>query len=171
MTVEVWRPIVGYEGYYEVSDQGRVRSVDRLVAGPYGDKPWRLRGKPMKQTPWSKKGYLAVKLTRQGQQKRWSVHRLVLTAFVGPCPEGMEACHNNHVKSDNRLANLRWDTASANILDQVSAGVHNQARKTRCPQGHTYDAKNTYVAKGGGRSCRLCARDRARAAKVAKRAA
>lgn len=169
---EEWRPIVGYEGYYEVSDHGRVRSVDRLVKGPHGDAVWRLQGRPMKQRPWSKKGYMCVKLTRENKDKRHAVHRLVLAAFVGPCPEGYEACHNNHVKHDNRLSNLRWDTKSANMQDNLRAGVHNQLRKAECPQGHAYDAANTYRRKSdGARCCRLCARDRARVKAAAKRAA
>lgn len=114
---------------------------------------------------------MGINLSRDGKARRFAVHRLVLDAFVGPCPEGLQACHGNNVKHDNRLANLRWDTHSENVYDQVRDGVHNQARKTHCPQGHAYDMRNTYVGKNGGRSCRLCARDRARAAKAAKRAA
>jgi hypothetical protein len=51
------------------------------------------------------------------------VHRLVLEAFVGPCPEGMEACHNNGDTADNRLVNLRWDTKQANVADKLKHGT------------------------------------------------
>lgn len=55
--------------------------------------------------------------------RKYRVHRLVLEAFVGPCPPGMECCHNNGNPADNRLENLRWDTRSANCLDAVQHGT------------------------------------------------
>jgi hypothetical protein len=58
----------------------------------------------------------------------YGVHRLVLEAFVGPCPAGMEACHNNGVRTDNRLENLRWDTRSANCRDRIRHGTTNFPR-------------------------------------------
>lgn len=51
------------------------------------------------------------------------VHRLVLEAFVGPCPEGMQACHNNGIRDDNRVENLRWDTPKGNSLDKAKHGT------------------------------------------------
>ena len=63
------------------------------------------------------------------------IHRLVLEAFVGPCPEGMETCHNNGVRTDNRLENLRWDTSSANNDDIVKHGRHWLASRSHCPRG------------------------------------
>lgn len=67
-------------------------------------------------------GYLRVSLYRRGQKRitRY-VHRLVLLAFVGPCPDGMEACHGIGGSKDNRVDNLRWDTPSANVSDRIRA--------------------------------------------------
>jgi hypothetical protein len=165
---EEWRPVYGYEGHYEVSSLGRVRSVDRTVAGPHDGARWRLRGKLMRPTPW-RKGYLGINLSKDGKQRRFQVHRLVLEAFVGPCPEGQQACHNNNVRSDNCLVNLRWDTLSANMRDKAIHGTDPNLRKTHCPQGHEYNVANTYLYRGKwrGRGCRVCARDRARAKKAA----
>lgn len=64
-------------------------------------------------------GHLVVSL---GRGKKYLVHRLVLETFIGPCPKGMETCHNNDVPNDNRLENLRWDTHSNNHKDKVKNG-------------------------------------------------
>ena len=69
-------------------------------------------------------GYLIVDPSVMGKSKHKRVHRLVLEAFVGPCPEGMEACHNNHIRDDNRLENLRWDTRKNNSHDALERGTH-----------------------------------------------
>jgi hypothetical protein len=69
-------------------------------------------------------GYMQVGLTNK-QQRHFHVHRLVLLAFVGPAPEGMECCHNDGNKANNALSNLRWDTRSANMKDRTR---HGQAR-------------------------------------------
>lgn len=62
-----------------------------------------------------------IKLVHRGKFRL--VHRLVLEAFVGPCPAGMEGCHNNGCPSDNRLQNLRWDTRLANNADKIRHGT------------------------------------------------
>lgn len=149
-----WIPIPGYDGY-SVSDTGEVMSFKRSRAG-------RL----LRQIP-ATGGYRLVKLGNANNPKR--IHRLVLEAFVGPCPEGMEACHNNGDPADNRLENLRWDTKSANMTDR---NVHHrgQAGKESCPAGHLYDERNTRWSRtptGLGRQCREC--DRLR--NIQKRAA
>ncbi len=69
-------------------------------------------------------GYSVVTLCKDGNRFNKRVHRLVLETYVGPCPEGMEACHYNGVRTDNRLENLRWDTRSNNQLDAVRHGTH-----------------------------------------------
>lgn len=115
---ERWLPIIGWEGLYEVSDLGRVRSLPRMGGNnrSYG-------GKLRTLTKW--KGYPFLVLTRAGGYRiRVEVHRLVLAAFVGPCPPGMEGCHNNGDEGDARLSNLRWDTHQSNMADTVEHGTH-----------------------------------------------
>lgn len=72
-----------------------------------------------------KGGWLQVSLCKQGKRLGQSIHRLVLLAFVGPCPEGMECCHNDGNGKNNRLDNLRWDTSKANAADRKRHGVDN----------------------------------------------
>lgn len=67
--------------------------------------------------PGKVNGYPSVVLHKDGQRYDFFVHRLVLETFVGPCPVGMESCHNNGDKNDNRVENLRWDTSAANKAD------------------------------------------------------
>lgn len=119
---EVWKPVPGYEGLYEVSDQGRVRSLDRYVqcSGPVkGAYVSFKKGRLLRPGP-SNYGHLSVVLGR-GQTRM--VHDLVLRAFVGCPPAKHECCHGNGDPSDNRLENLRWGTRSENILDAVKHGT------------------------------------------------
>lgn len=167
MSEEEWRPIPGYEGIYEVSDTGRVRSVDRYVPPGAGVTP-RFRRGGMRAPRSDAKGYKYVPLYSAGQVKSWQVHRLVLLAFVGPPPEeGRYALHNNGVSSDNRLCNLRWGSPSANILDSVAHGTHFNGSKTHCKRGHEFTPENTRRNRGGGRACRQCVKKQKRARYVA----
>lgn len=109
--MERWLPIVGFEGLYEVSDQGRVRAFPRLRSRGGIRKPYA-----------NKKGHMRVDLYREGRHKRY-VHRAVLEAFVGPCPDGMEGCHSDGDPSNNHLGNLRWDTQSGNWADARKHGT------------------------------------------------
>lgn len=102
---ELWKPIPGYEGKYEVSSLGRVWSVYTGSS---------RSGVMLRQFP-NNKGYLKVSLTHAaGKTCSKRVHSLVLTAFVGPRPEGKEAAHLNGTPSDNRLSNLEWTTPKLN---------------------------------------------------------
>ncbi|WP_369698778.1 NUMOD4 motif-containing HNH endonuclease [Microbacterium terrisoli] len=148
---EEWRPVAGFEDRYQVSDGGHVMSLihpkTRILAGSMaGD------------------GYRKVILCPAvGKRVHVYVHRLVLSTFVGPCPLGMEACHGNGNRQDNRLANLRWDTPSENNRDIVRLGNHNSANRTSCPQGHALTWPNLVLSelRHGGRKCRACSQARA----------
>ena len=98
--------IPGYERKYAVTSDGRIKSLQH--PGP---------AKELKQGT-ERNGYKMVWLCKNGKRQMRYVHRLVLTAFMGECPPGHEACHNNGVPDDNRLDNLRWDTKSANRRDR-----------------------------------------------------
>lgn len=149
---EKWEEIPGYEGFYEVSDQGRVRSLDRMNSRGH-----RIKGKLLSPGR-GHRGYLQVNLCKGGKREHTHVHRLVLQAFIGPCPDGMEACHYNDIPDDNRLENLRWDARSANSHDAIRNGRHYWAKKTHCPRGHEYTPENTYAHPSGKRHCRECRR-------------
>ena len=114
---ETWKSVPGYEGLYEVSDRGRVRSLDRIVHRKDG-RTRRSAGRVLKAHPYDRYGHVHVSLyDLQGGRKNVPVHYLVLGAFVGPRPEGLDICHSNRQSEDNRLCNLRYDTRSANVRD------------------------------------------------------
>lgn len=156
--VETWKPVVGWEDYLEVSDHGRVRSLDRITVGIEG-KEYRFKGK-LRNPNRTKFGYLRMQLRHNGRESRAFVHEIVLEAFVGPRPRGMEACHNDGDRTNNSLNNLRWDDRSGNVEDMVRHGTHNMARVTHCPRGHAHSVWNcpTYVFRQGRRSCLACQR-------------
>ncbi|MFD5308286.1 NUMOD4 motif-containing HNH endonuclease [Streptomyces ardesiacus] len=115
--MEHWKPVRGYDGWYEISDQGQVRSWKKSVQHfTRLDKPRLLKLKV------DKDGYLSVTLKLNGKNRPHRIARLVLETFVGPRP-GLHACHNNGNRTDNRIENLRWDTAAGNVADKIVHGT------------------------------------------------
>lgn len=163
-TQEQWRPVVGYEGLYEVSSHGRVRSLDRIV--PYKDGRKRFaQGQHLRQSRGGTARRPLVALGF-GTHHKHEVHVLVAAAFLGPRPTGMQICHNDGNPANNTVENLRYDTPSENMQDSLRHGTHFQASKTHCPQGHEYTPANTrYSVTPGGfnkRTCRICKREQTR---------
>jgi len=133
---EVWKTIKDYPDY-EVSNYGRIRNWWNNQAGAHNK---RKKPKMLKET--YSRGYCYVGLSNRKKSKRIRLHRLVLTAFKGKCPAGMVTCHNNGIKTDNRLENLRWDTRTANHKDRINHGTstvnpNNKLFKWRDKQGLT----------------------------------
>lgn len=126
---EEWRPVVGWEGEYEVSNQGRVKTVPHIG---YGGKS--IQAKLRTPTFMSgRNAYWQCHLMRGGRGTkvyRANIHVLVLEAFVGPRPEGMEVRHLNGNGFDNRLENLRWDTHKANMADNMQYDRPHRTCKT-----------------------------------------
>lgn len=119
--MEEWRDVPGFEGRYQVSDLGRVRSLPnrvRLVVHS-GTVCTRLSPGRLLRPGRTKSGHVTVAI---GKGNSRLVHQLVLEAFVGPCPEGHEVLHGNHTPADNRLLNLRYGTRGENIKMDYEAG-------------------------------------------------
>lgn len=128
MNTENWKPAVGLEGLYEVSDMGRVRSVARETAsGTRGGMALKLQ---------NFRGYSRAYMTNSGKSMNHFVHRLVAAAFIGPPPEGRyDINHKNGIKSDNCVANLEYCTKSENRKHAFVIGLqsnrgtsHSQAK-------------------------------------------
>lgn len=130
--IEEWRPIKSWEGYYEVSNAGSVRSLDRIIKGRHG--PTRYRGRILR--PGWGSGYAVVSLvaTGIGRKEQRYIHDLVLETFVGPKPLNQEVCHGESGCRINNLDNLRYDTRSQNALDRHKFGKGWAKRGWKAPQ-------------------------------------
>jgi hypothetical protein len=128
--METWRPVAGYEGLYEVSDLGRVRSVERVVVTSSGISR-RLPGVTLR--PGIRHGgHLQVALSRGGSVVSRKVHQLVLLTFRGSAPEGHGSRHLDGNAQNNTLANLVWGTQGENMIDRWR-----HVGRRRNPEGNT----------------------------------
>ena len=109
---EVWKFIEGFGKRYDVSNYGRVRSYIKRGSNKVVKTPQTTMIGGLHTS-----GYRTV-LLRDGNKKyNKYVHRLVLFAFVGKCPDGMESCHKDNIKTNNKSTNLEWNTHRANIME------------------------------------------------------
>ena len=119
--IEEWRAVVGFEGFYEVSNLGRVRSVVREVN--YKNIKMRTMKSKIRSTNGRLKGYPAVNLSMHGTSKMRTVHIMVLEAFVGPRPSpAHDGCHSDGNPINNLLGNLKWGTKLENMADRAEHG-------------------------------------------------
>ena len=117
---ETWLPIPGYEGFYEVSDQGRVRSVERRTQ--QADYMRRFPARTL-SVATRKDGYRHVGLSKRGVVKTFLIHRLVCMTFHGLQPDWAECIrHLDGDRSNNAASNLRWGTHTENAADMISHG-------------------------------------------------
>jgi hypothetical protein len=149
---EEWKPISDLEGFYEVSSFGRVRSVDHELIDSIG-RHRKFKGRVL--IPKRHNGYVLYILSYYDERITVAAHILVLQAFKGPCPEGMQSLHDNDIKDDNWVGNLRWGTPTENMQDMVRNGGHWQTKKTQCPLDHDLVAPNL-VPSHHARKCRAC---------------
>lgn len=127
-TSEEWRPAPEWEGSYEVSDIGRVKSVARVTERSDGS-TYTVRERILK-THLNKAGYACVTLRSFPRQITYLVHRLMLRAFVGAPPtKDHEGCHNDGLPSNNRIGNLRWGTRKSNQADRLLHGTSNRGER------------------------------------------
>ena len=134
-----WRPVVGFEGLYEVSSVGEVRSLrlGRIIA--------RYKGHG---------GYMLVAVRRDAQSKVAKVHRLVAAAFIGTCPAGQQVNHIDGNKTNNHASNLEYVTGSQNIRHAVKAGLipsgalHHKAKLTA---QEVLEVRELYASRPSGR--------------------
>ena len=113
--MEQWKNIIGFEGIYEVSDFGNVRSIKT--------------GKLKAQCINKKENRPFLNLWKNNKGKIVKPHTLVLEAFVNKRPEGLECCHNDGNAFNNHISNLRWDTAKNNHADKVKHGTTNRGER------------------------------------------
>lgn len=122
MKTEQWKPVVGYEGIYEISSLGRVK---RVKIGPQT-----FPGRILK-LQIDKYGYHRITLCKNRKEQFRTVHSLVCEAFICPRKNGMQTNHKNGIKTDNRLENLEWVTNKENAVHAVRHGLWPIGEKSR----------------------------------------
>lgn len=132
--MEVWKPVLEFEGLYEVSSTGRVRSLDKIVRNTAVSSRM-IRGQVV--TPYIRPaGYATVRLSRAAKKRSCYVHRLVAAAFHGAGKPGDEVCHRDGQKLNNAATNLYWGSRTQNMADRGRLGEaasgerHGQAKLT-----------------------------------------
>ncbi len=152
MDCEVWVPAAGYEGRYEVSSFGRIKSLSRIATCKNG-RTRTVSGKILSPSVHPKTGRLSLCL----EGKMWFVHRIVAVSFLGPCPDGMHVCHWDDNPKNNCVTNLRYATCSENMFDRVRNGIHHNSSKSHCKNGHEFTEGNTKIVPvKGGKTTRVC---------------
>lgn len=164
--MEKWKDITGYEGLYQVSDQGQVRSLDRR------DSLGRLHRSQIKSQRKSNKGYFVLDLYKGegprtcgggGKGRTFTVHKLVATEFCvreDDIEGKVEVCHLDGDRENNKAENLVWGNTTDNRHDSVAHGTHYNAKKEVCPRGHFLVEPNLTAAgwRAGVRNCKACNR-------------
>lgn len=136
-----WRAIPDYPGY-EASSTGLIKSTARIAFRLHMGTPTHQPIKERILSQWIRKDKngrpvcLMTGVSLKGINSVARVHRLILSAFVGPCPEGLVTCHNNGDPTDNRLENLRWDTEKSNSADAISHGTYRKPPVLRGKSNH-----------------------------------
>ena len=150
----VWRPGVGFEGRYEISNDGQVKVLA-------GEGRGRFNRDRILKVGRDGPGYKIAALYpgNGGKPTARRVHLLVLEAFVGPRPDGAFGRHLDDDRDNNTVQNLAWGDQSENTYDMVRNGNHNHARKTHCKSGHPLAGDNL-IQTARQRACRVCARRR-----------
>jgi hypothetical protein len=143
------KEIPDYPDYY-VDIEGNV----------YSTKPYRNNAKPetvprLMKKQISENGYYYISLTNHKNKIKRKVHQLVLETFVGSCPEGMEACHNNGDRLDNKLKNLRWDTHKNNMKDAIKQGKTKASKEYRQKRSIQYSGEGNPYAKLNNQQVRI----------------
>lgn len=146
-----WLPVPGYEGRYDVSDDGQVRSWLKWYREPNAPLPRLLTPSPNPDS-----GYPQVVLYKDRRGISKAVHQLVALAFIGPRPDGQEVRHLDGDATNATRTNLAYGTSTENEADKVRREL------THCSRGHELTEQNTY-RRGNRRECRRCAIDRATA--------
>lgn len=152
MEQEIWKSIRGFEGIYEISNRGRVRSLQRSIINRNGIVI--TAKEKIKKTSINKNGYACVTLCKDGKSKQYTLHRILAEAFIPNPDNKTEIDHINTIRSDFRLENLHWVTHSENMRNPISQSkikaklgtqdIKNKVLKTRIIRNRKTAPKKVY---------------------------
>ena len=154
---EIWKPIKGYEGFYEVSDIGRIRTIAHYTISKDG----RLMFIPqkIKKPSITRKGYYYVRLSQNGKGKCFKIHLLVANAFIPNVENKPFVDHINTIKTDNRACNLRWVTSKENTRNPLTIRhIINACATEECKEKQRQTKKSLFSARSVFRRAKDCAR-------------
>lgn len=152
---EEWRPVAGFEGYYETSNLGELKRLRVRLTRSDGREAWSKSGL-IKGSP-NGTGHVVVRLYSPERSINTQMHRIVCETFHGPAPEGKPfVLHWDDDPSNNRADNLRWGDLSDNQQDSVRNGTHVNTKKTHCKDNHPLSGENLRVTSSGRRECVTC---------------
>jgi len=147
---EEWRPVKGYEGLYEVSNLGRVKSLARIVDRSHGI-PRRVRERIVANSI-AGRGYWKTQLYCEGRSKQKYIHCLVAEAFIGPKPDGLQINHRDGDKSNNTPSNLEYVTPKENIGHAMETGLFDIRGEKNTRSKYTAEQiENAHSLVAGGR--------------------
>lgn len=140
--MEVWKDIAGYEGYYQISNFGNIRSVDRVI---YSDKfhigiKRELKGRTLNPSV-NNHGYLSLILSKNGEKKSCRIHRLVAEAFIKNPNNYDQVNHIDGDKTNNKVENLEWCNNQYNVIHAYKNGL----AKSHPKSIKQYDLKGNYI--------------------------
>lgn len=150
---EIWKDIKGYEGYYQVSNMGRIKSVAR-ERKTKGGGLYQIK-ESIKKQELSKRGYLRTLLSKNKNMKHFQIHRLVAQAFVSNPYNKPEVNHINEDKTDNRVENLEWMTRTENqnhgtaLERMMNTKIEKGIIKKMCKPVLQYDLNGNFIREWG----------------------
>ncbi len=120
---EIWKSVIGYENIYEISNLGRIRSIDHIV--PHKDGKSRIQKGRFLHTYISEKGYIQTCLSKEGKRFNTGLHRIIAIAFIKNPNNLPQVNHKDGIKDNNSISNLEWSTNQENQLHAVKNGLVN----------------------------------------------
>lgn len=142
-SLEEWRPVVGYEGLYEVSSNGRVKSLKRTCPTKGGARRT-VNERIMMASP-DGNGYMSVPLSKDSKHKTVRICHMVALAFLGPRPEGFVIAHGPNGQQDDSISNLSYKTQAGNCADKLRDDTH--CRGERHPKTGSVNSKSDLLGK------------------------
>lgn len=148
MSQEIWKDVPGYEGFYQISDFGRIRRVKAGIGAKYG-----LILKPGIDTRATHNPYARIMLYNGSAKtrKRFQVHRLVAAAFIGPCPDGFDVNHKDGDPTNNKASNLEYlsridhDKHTRNVLKRSNKNIGEAQGRSKLTSDKVREIRRLYA--------------------------